>query len=192
MFQENYHGVKTMCISGSLRVMKGLFTFWGWWRGAPQGTQWWCGTSQEPQVGARGSHPATQYPVEFYLFIALCFLCKKGGYCKQKSSQAPSYASPKLRPTHSLMGVKCRATSVAKKWISEIGPGRPAHGSPVPKTAKPQSAIIIVIMVMIIIIAIIVMIIMIMIIIITTMQMPPSPTEELTHYEPSPASGWEC
>ena len=30
------------------------------------------------------------------------------------SSQAPSYASPKLRLTHSLTGVKCRATSVAK------------------------------------------------------------------------------
>ena len=31
------------------------------------------------------------------------------------SSQAPSYASPKLSPTDSLTGVKCRATSVAKK-----------------------------------------------------------------------------
>ena len=30
-------------------------------------------------------------------------------------SQAPSYASPKLLPTDSLTGVKCRATSVAKK-----------------------------------------------------------------------------
>ena len=30
------------------------------------------------------------------------------------SSQAPSYASPKLRLTESLTGVKCRATSVAK------------------------------------------------------------------------------
>ena len=30
------------------------------------------------------------------------------------SSQAPSYASPKLSPTHWLRGVKCRATSVAK------------------------------------------------------------------------------
>ena len=33
----------------------------------------------------------------------------------ETSSQAPSYASPKLSPTHSLTGVKCRATSVAKK-----------------------------------------------------------------------------
>ena len=36
------------------------------------------------------------------------------------SSQAPSYASPKLRPSHLLTylltGVKCRATSVAKNW----------------------------------------------------------------------------
>ena len=36
------------------------------------------------------------------------------------SSQAPSYASPKLLPTHSLTdsltGVKCKATSVAKNW----------------------------------------------------------------------------
>ena len=32
------------------------------------------------------------------------------------SSQAPSYASPKLSPTDSLTGVKCRATSVAKKY----------------------------------------------------------------------------
>ena len=31
------------------------------------------------------------------------------------SKQAPSYASPKLSPTHSLTGVKCRAISVAKK-----------------------------------------------------------------------------
>ena len=31
------------------------------------------------------------------------------------SSQAPSYASPKLRLTESLAGVKCRATGVAKK-----------------------------------------------------------------------------
>ena len=30
------------------------------------------------------------------------------------SSQAPSYAGPKLRLTESLTGVKCRATSVAK------------------------------------------------------------------------------
>ena len=30
------------------------------------------------------------------------------------SSQAPSYASSKLRPTDLLTGVKCRATSVAK------------------------------------------------------------------------------
>ena len=34
---------------------------------------------------------------------------------EQTSSQAPSYASPKLWITHSLTGVKCRATSVAKK-----------------------------------------------------------------------------
>ena len=62
-------------------------------------------------------------------------------------------------------------------------PGRPTHGSPVPKTAKPQSAIIIVIMIMI-------MIIVIMIIkIIMMMQISPSPTEEPTHYGPSPASG---
>ena len=37
----------------------------------------------------------------------------------ETSSQAPSYASPKLLPTHSLTysltGVRCRATSVAKK-----------------------------------------------------------------------------
>ena len=33
------------------------------------------------------------------------------------SSQAPSYASPKLRLTESLTGVKCRATSVAKKIL---------------------------------------------------------------------------
>ena len=34
----------------------------------------------------------------------------------ETSSQAPSYASPKLSPTDSLTGVKCRATSVAKKY----------------------------------------------------------------------------
>ena len=32
------------------------------------------------------------------------------------SSQAPSYASPKLSPTESLTGVKCRGTSEAKKY----------------------------------------------------------------------------
>ena len=32
------------------------------------------------------------------------------------SSQAPSYASPKLRLTYLLTGVRCRATSVAKNW----------------------------------------------------------------------------
>ena len=41
--------------------------------------------------------------------------------CKLTSSQAPSYASPKLSLTHllarSLTGVKCRATSVAKKVL---------------------------------------------------------------------------
>ena len=34
--------------------------------------------------------------------------------CPKTSSQAPSYASPKLRPTDLLTGVKCRATNVAK------------------------------------------------------------------------------
>ena len=32
------------------------------------------------------------------------------------SSQAPSYASPKLSLTHLRTGVRCRATSVAKNW----------------------------------------------------------------------------
>ena len=32
----------------------------------------------------------------------------------RRKKQAPDYASPKLRLTHSLTGVKCRATSVAK------------------------------------------------------------------------------
>ena len=36
------------------------------------------------------------------------------------SSQAPSYASPKLRPTDSLTGVKCRATSIAKKTLDKF------------------------------------------------------------------------
>ena len=35
----------------------------------------------------------------------------------ETSSQAPSYASSKLRPTDILTGVKCRATGVAKKSI---------------------------------------------------------------------------
>ena len=35
------------------------------------------------------------------------------------SSQAPSYASPKLRLTDLLTGVKCRATSVAKNYMNE-------------------------------------------------------------------------
>ena len=41
---------------------------------------------------------------------------KKCDKLDRTSSQAPSYASPKLRPTRSLTRVKCRATSVAKKW----------------------------------------------------------------------------
>ena len=50
---------------------------------------------------------------------------------KLASSQAPSYASSKLRPTDLPTGVKCRATSVAKKiwrkgvlnwiWVIMIG-----------------------------------------------------------------------
>ena len=40
------------------------------------------------------------------------------------SSQAPSYASPKLSLTHTLTGVKCRATSVAKKISVEENRGR--------------------------------------------------------------------
>ena len=39
----------------------------------------------------------------------------------ETSLQAPSYASPKLWITHSLMGVKCRATSVAKNtWTGTL------------------------------------------------------------------------
>ena len=34
------------------------------------------------------------------------------------SKQAPSYASSKLRPTDLLTGVKCRATSEAKKYLT--------------------------------------------------------------------------
>ena len=37
---------------------------------------------------------------------------------KKTSSQAPSYASPKLWITHSPTGVKCRATRVAKNGLS--------------------------------------------------------------------------
>ena len=44
--------------------------------------------------------------------------------CLKTSSQAPSYASPKLRPSHLLTylltGVKCRATSVANKKVSLV------------------------------------------------------------------------
>ena len=36
------------------------------------------------------------------------------------SSQAPSYASPKLWITYSLTGVRCRATSVAKKLYDNV------------------------------------------------------------------------
>ena len=39
--------------------------------------------------------------------------------CKT-SSQAPSYASPKLWISHLLTGVRCRATSVAKKYSNAI------------------------------------------------------------------------
>ena len=35
---------------------------------------------------------------------------------KKQAPKPRSYASPKLRPTQRLTGVKCRATSVAKKW----------------------------------------------------------------------------
>ena len=41
----------------------------------------------------------------------------------QQARKAPSYASSKLRLTHLLTGVKCRATSVAKKKV-ESKPGR--------------------------------------------------------------------
>ena len=44
------------------------------------------------------------------------------GYILQRktSSQAPSYASPKLSPTDRLTGVKCRATSVAKNPPDQV------------------------------------------------------------------------
>ena len=49
-------------------------------------------------------------------------------------SQAPSYASPKLLPTDSLTGVKCRATSVAKKDYKKNGINNICHKDPqVPK-----------------------------------------------------------
>ena len=38
---------------------------------------------------------------------------------KLTSSQAPSYASIETLPTDSLTGVRCRATSVAKKDFDE-------------------------------------------------------------------------
>ena len=45
-------------------------------------------------------------------YTRLKFLAQKK---KKTSSQVPSYASPKLLPSDLLTGVKCRATSVAKK-----------------------------------------------------------------------------
>ena len=46
----------------------------------------------------------------------LIFIRPISGICKQQARKAPSYASSKLRPTGSLTEVKCRATSVAKKF----------------------------------------------------------------------------
>ena len=51
---------------------------------------------------------------------------------KLASSQAPSYASPKLSLTHSLTGVKCRATSVAKKGLRVVLIGSDFHLSRLP------------------------------------------------------------
>ena len=39
---------------------------------------------------------------------------------EETSSQAPSYASPKLRLTYLLTGVRCRATSVAKNTLIKL------------------------------------------------------------------------
>ena len=43
---------------------------------------------------------------------------KKDDHCGQEQARKPrSYASSKLLPTHLLTGVRCRATSVAKKEV---------------------------------------------------------------------------
>ena len=58
--------------------------------------------------------------------ILMTDLTYQGIVNMKTSSQAPSYASPKLRLTdlltYSLTGVKCRATSVAKNIIYEWDP----------------------------------------------------------------------
>ena len=56
-----------------------------------------------------------------YTFLCLSYLSKihRGKYKEEQARKPQSYASRKLSPTewltHSLKGVKCRATSVAKK-----------------------------------------------------------------------------
>ena len=49
--------------------------------------------------------------------IGQSFFCKQNHSKSKQARKAPSYASSKLRLTHSLTGVKCRATSVAKKMV---------------------------------------------------------------------------
>ena len=52
---------------------------------------------------------------ECYISLTVRFIFYM--YDIRTSSQAPSYASPKLWQNHSLTGVRCRATSVAKNSL---------------------------------------------------------------------------
>ena len=62
-----------------------------------------------------GFFPNLSQLLSFYsIFLKICTLQVFQLGRIETSSQAPSYASPKLWPARSLTGVKCRATSVAK------------------------------------------------------------------------------
>ena len=62
-------------------------------------------------------------------------------YYLKQARKPRSYASPKLRPTQRLTGVKCRATSVSKK-ISSSGQSRGTPSPPSPSSSPLPPSVI--------------------------------------------------
>ena len=82
--------------------------WWWWWQGGG-----WCWKWRMHKIQITRLLKAWGRSTWYIYWIA--------GWREQTSSQAPSYASPKLSLTDSLTdsltGVKCRATSVAKNYF---------------------------------------------------------------------------
>ena len=70
--------------------------------------RWGAGWSASQSLAARDAN----FPGELTVKIIAC--------TKKTSSQAPSYASPKLWPTDSLTGEKCRATNEVRNEFKSM------------------------------------------------------------------------